>query len=261
MPARPRIPDPRKGDLEKFAFDLRELGVGKVGVSWIAAQPDTEVSRPALYAALSGTRLPYAMTVSTLLRWWAGNPDDERASVYPRDPIWGWIQRLPADHEARAQAIEWKDRYRRLARSEEQRRWARDRTWKSTPSVQIDIPREQHILIAQLKNMIERTGLDQDMWLLFGSDTLRIERYLGGKVIPNYNWCVRIVRICEGFALDQDLDTQYEIDRLCTAADLARLARVRERRIARKASRATAHAPGPRSARRETPGESPAARG
>lgn len=53
------MPDPRKGHLEKFAFDLRELGLGKVGVSWIAAQPDTEVSRPALYAALCGTRLPY----------------------------------------------------------------------------------------------------------------------------------------------------------------------------------------------------------
>lgn len=240
MPARPRIPDPRKGDLEKFAFDLRELGVGKAGVGWIAAQPDTEVSRPALYAALSGTRLPYAQTVSTLLRWWAGNPDDEQPDVRSRDPIWGWIRRLPADHQTRVQANEWRERYRRLARAEAQRRWARARTRNPPTPVQIDIPREQQTLIEQIKDMIERTGLEQDMWLLFGSDTLRIERYLSGKVIPSPVWCVHMVRICEGFILDRDLEphTQYKIDRLCAAAELARLARVRERRIARKTSRA-----------------------
>ncbi|MFI8093978.1 hypothetical protein ACIF9R_37710 [Streptomyces sp. NPDC086080] len=238
MPARPRIPDPRKGHLEKFAFDLRELGVGKVGVSWIAAQDDALASRPALYAALSGTRLPHSVTVSTLLRWWAGSPDDERASVHPRDPIWGWIQRLPADHEARTVASEWKARYQRLARAEERRRWAKNRKWEPTPPVQIDIPPEQHMLIAQLKEMIERTELGQDMWLLFGSDTLRMERYLSGKVIPRHSSCVRIVLICASFHQDQESDTEYEIERLCTAADLARLARVRERRIARKTSRA-----------------------
>ncbi|MEU1439338.1 hypothetical protein ABZ438_35470 [Streptomyces sp. NPDC005786] len=258
MPARPRIPDPRKGELEKFVFDLRALGMGKAGVSWIAAQRDTEVSRPALYAALSGTRLPYAETVSTLLRWWVGNPDDERVDVRSRDPIWGWIQRLPAEHEARTQANEWRDRYQRLARTETQRWWARSRTWKPTPPVQIDIPREQHTLIAQLNNMIERTGLEQDMWLLFGSDTLRIERYLSGKVIPSNAWCVRVVQICEGFALETETETEYEIDRLCTAAELARLARVRERRIARKTSRAATHPPEPRNARGKASGKNSA---
>ncbi|NEC17804.1 hypothetical protein [Streptomyces parvus] len=140
MPARPRIPDPRKGALEKFAFDLRQLGAGKVAVSWIAAQEDTEVSRPALYAALSGTRLPMGMTASTLLRWWAGNPDEENADVRSRDRIWGWIPRLPAGSDAHTQANEWKQRYLRLSRVESKRRAARDRSWKPTPPVQIDTP-------------------------------------------------------------------------------------------------------------------------
>src|ERR1044072_2639194 len=111
MPARPRIPDPQKGDLEAFAFDLRELGVGKVPVDWIAKQEDSMASRAALYAAPSGTRGPEAPTGSTLLRWGAGSRDEERADTPARDPIWGWIQRLPADHEARREVSEWKARY------------------------------------------------------------------------------------------------------------------------------------------------------
>ncbi|MEV3898346.1 hypothetical protein [Streptomyces anulatus] len=234
MPARPRIPDPRKGALEKFAFDLRQLGAGKVGVSWIAAQEDTEASRPALYAALSGTRLPNGMTVSTLLRWWAGNPDEEDPDARSRDPIWGWIQRLPAGCDAQAQANDWKQRYLRLSRAESKRRSARDRSWKPTPPVQIDTPREQHLLIEEIKGLIERTGLSQDMWLLFGPETLRIERYLSGRVIPNYYWIYQIVLYCEEFI--PDLHRDDETDRLYAAAEIARRARVRERRIARNAS-------------------------
>ncbi|MFH8886784.1 hypothetical protein [Streptomyces californicus] len=235
MPARPRIPDPRKGALEKFAFDLRQLGVGKAAVSWIAAQEDTEVSRPALYAALSGTRLPNGMTVSTLLRWWAGNPDEEDPDVRSRDRIWGWIPRLPAGCDAHAQANEWKQRYLHLARAETKRRSAKNRSWKPTAPVQIETPREQHILIAQIKDLIERTGLSQDMWLLFGPETLRIERYLSGQVIPNKRWTNRIAMHCAEFT--PDLNLKEEADRLYVAVEIARRARVRERRIARKALR------------------------
>ncbi|MFJ8406366.1 hypothetical protein ACIQ9K_38805 [Streptomyces microflavus] len=234
MPARPRIPDPRKGALEKFAFDLRQLGVGKVGVSWIAAQEDTEVSRPALYAALSGTRLPNGITVSTLLRWWAGNPDEENPDVQSRDWIWGWIPRLPAGSDAHTQANEWKQRYLRLSRAESQRRSTKNRSWKPTPPVQIDTPREQHLLIEEIKGLIERTGLSQDVWLLFGPETLRIERYLSGRVIPHHYWTFQIVNYCADFI--PDLHLSEEVDRLNVAAEIARRARVRERRIARNAS-------------------------
>ncbi|MEU1328007.1 hypothetical protein [Streptomyces microflavus] len=234
MPARPRIPDPRKGALEKFAFDLRQLGVGKVAVSWIAAQEDTKVSRPALYAALSGTRLPQGMTVSTLLRWWAGNPDEENPDARSRDPIWGWIQRLPAGHDARTQATEWKDRYLRLSRAESKRRSAKNRSWKPTPPVRIDTPREQHLMIEQIKDLIERTGLSQDMWLLFGPEALRIERYLSGRMIPDGVSISQIVKRCAEFI--PDLHRKDESRRLYIAAEIARRARVRERRIARNAS-------------------------
>ncbi|MEV3852034.1 hypothetical protein AB0J30_35360 [Streptomyces microflavus] len=234
MPARPRIPDPRKGALEKFAFDLRQLGRGKVGVSWIADQEDTGVSRPALYAALSGTRLPNGITVSTLLRWWAGNPDEENPDVQSRDPIWGWIARLPAGSDAHTQANEWKQRYLRLSRAESKRRSTKNRSWKPTPPVQIDTPREQHLMIEQIKDLIERTGLSQDMWLLFGPETVRIERYLSGQVIPYYFWTYHIVLNCRAFI--PDLRVEDETRRLNVLAELARRARVRERRIARNAS-------------------------
>ncbi|MEV5979693.1 hypothetical protein [Streptomyces sp. NPDC052114] len=232
MPARPRIPNPQDGDLQAFAFDLRELGVGKVGVSWIATHWETSPSRAALYAALSGKRLPEPDTVSTLLRWWAGSPDAERAQDSLRgDPIWGWIERLPAEHEARDQAQEWKARYLALARREGRRRW---QPRPDALPVQIDVPREQHLFIAQLEALLAKTGLEDSLWLIFGTDTLRIDRYLQGQVIPNDTWCSRIVWTLVMFI--DGLDVETESDRLRRAAALARAARVRDRRIARKTS-------------------------
>ncbi|GEB60077.1 hypothetical protein GCM10017674_75610 [Streptomyces gardneri] len=73
----PQITPHKAGPLQAFAYDLRELGRGKASVAWIAGHEETSVSRAALYAALSGTRLPTAETVSTLLRWWAGSPEEE----------------------------------------------------------------------------------------------------------------------------------------------------------------------------------------
>ena len=86
-------------------------GEGKVSVPWIVRQGETTVSRAALYAALSGTRLPKRETVSTLVRWWAGNPLDELDLGSPElddpdyyvdgDAAWFWIHRLPSEHEDR----------------------------------------------------------------------------------------------------------------------------------------------------------------
>ncbi|NEC17803.1 hypothetical protein [Streptomyces parvus] len=103
-----------------------------------------------------------------------------------------------------------------------------------TPGTDRHPPREQHLLIEQIKDLIERTGLSQDMWLVFGPETLRIERYLSGRVIPNYYWTHQIVLHCAGFI--PGLYQEEETDRLDVAAEVARRARVRERRIARNAS-------------------------
>ncbi|MGW1807167.1 hypothetical protein [Streptomyces sp. NPDC002078] len=229
MPARPRIPDPKEGPLQEFAYDLRELGAGQVSVAWIAGHEETTVSRAALYAALSGTRLPRRETVGTLLRWWVGNPADEdpEATVYS-EPSWAWIDRLPAVHEGRQSGIQWRDRYRKLVRKVE---GERDFIPKA-PRVAIAVPPEQQRLINELKDLISKTGLPDERWLVFGAMTPRVERYLAAEVIPTKEMCWQIAERCDPF-------TPFEVDfydvgrRLEMAAELARHARARDRRIAR----------------------------
>ncbi|MDW8803702.1 hypothetical protein P1P68_02480 [Streptomyces scabiei] len=236
MPAHPRIPNPQEGPLQEFAYDLRQLGEGKVSVPWIAEHEETAVSRAALYAALSGTRLPKSKTLSTLLRWWAGNPADEQHLdedelddfEYFRDHTWSWIDFLPSSHEGRRLGLEWQMRYLKLLRaSDEEREFSR-----RAPRVTIDPPPEQQRLIKVLNDLIGKTGLQDELWLLFGASALRIERYLAGEAIPNEGSCWLIANKCAGFA--PDVDYFDDGRRLEKAAEVARLARVRDRRIARR---------------------------
>jgi hypothetical protein len=228
MPARPRIPNPQEGPLQEFAYDLRELGVGNVSVVWIAEREDTRVSRAALYAALSGTRLPKAATVSTLLRWWVGDPALERPDQEDYLDTWDWIDRLPPGHEKRRFANAWRTRYQRLARDLLFEREFRPRA----PQVVIDVPPEQQRFIRELNDLIGKTGLEDELWLLLGAYTPRVERYLAGESIPTNDTCWRLAHRLAVFIPDSrsdDLGT-----RLMRSAEVARLARVRDRRIARK---------------------------
>jgi hypothetical protein len=230
MPARPRIPNPQEGPLQAFAYDLRELGEGKASVAWIAEHEETTVSRAALYAALSGTRLPKAETVSTLLRWWAGDPTIEEPDEddYLIEPTWAWIDRLPRDHEKRRFASEWRTRYRRLARGILGEREFRARA----APVAIDVPPEQQRFIRELNDLIGKTGLEDELWLLMGPHTPRAERYLAGESIPTNDLCMVLAYRLAEFIPDsrfEDLGT-----RLMRSAEVARLARVRDRRIARR---------------------------
>lgn len=233
MPARPRVPDPEHGLLQAFSYDLRELGEGKVSIPWIAGHEDTVVSRAALYAALSGTRLPTAETVSTLLRWWAGSPADELLELqddWPRP--WDWIDRLPQHHEGRRLGDQWLARYVRLSR---QVRKDRGPLPKAAPVV-IGMPEEQRIFIAELRSLIERTGLGSDLWLLFGSGATRVERYLAGETIPTARSCLLLEHRLEPFFPEDD-NPPVGV-RLWNAAQSARAGRARARRIARE-SKAT----------------------
>lgn len=232
MPARPRIPKPEEGALQAFAYDLRQLGAGQVSVGWIAGHHGTEVSRAALYAALSGRRLPTEMTVGTLLRWWAGKPDAERAADRnASDPAWGWIERLPDGDDARLLAEEWRRRYQLLS----SRKLEVRPKLRKAPYVRIEVPPEQHAFIEQLKAVIRKTGLIEERWLLFDKQTLRIERYLAGVTIPTDGICDWIARRCVKFvSKGEHLDMVDAADRLRASAALARTARARDRRIARK---------------------------
>ncbi|MCX4462394.1 hypothetical protein OOK58_58980 [Streptomyces sp. NBC_01728] len=231
MPANPRIPDPQEGALQAFAYDLRELGEGKVSVPWIADHEDTFVSRAALYAALSGTRLPTRDTVSTLLRWWAGNPADEVPNpddLYD-ETTWGWIESLPRHQERRRLAEEWHARYLRLEREIRRQRDPRPKA----DSVVIALPEEQQLFIAELNRLIEATGLKDELWLLFGSNTSRIERYLAGQAIPTRRMCWALQNQLKPF-LPEDLALPGGTHRLWSSAEIARAGRVRDRRIARQ---------------------------
>ena len=233
MPARPRIPDPEAGPLQAFAYDLRELGEGKASVAWIAEHEGTEVSRAALYAALSGMRLPKAETVSTLLRWWAGDPTLEKSEEedYLVEPTWAWINRLPLDHEKRRFAIEWRTRYQRLARDILGEREFRPRA----EPVAIDVPPEQLRFIGELHDLIGKTGLEDELWLLLGTHTPRVERYLAGESIPTDDTCWSLA-----YRLAEFIPDTYFEDlglRLMRSAEVARLARVRDRRVAREGRR------------------------
>lgn len=237
MPARPRIPNPQEGPLQAFAYDLRELGEGKASVGWIAEHEETTVSRAALYAALSGTRLPTRETVSTLLRWWAGDPAMERRDAeedYFTELTWAWIDRLPQDHEKRRFANEWRTRYQRLVRDIRGEREFRPRAERVT----IAVPPEQQRFIEELDALIEKTGLEDELWLLLGGDTPRVERYRAGESIPTDDMCWRLAHRFVAFIPDMDL-SDLAI-RLARSAEVARLARVRDRRIARGRRRETA---------------------
>ncbi|WP_119580641.1 hypothetical protein [Streptomyces europaeiscabiei] len=229
MPAHPRIPNPQEGKLQLFAYDLRELGEGKVSVTWIAGHDETTVSKAALYAALSGTRLPKRETVSTLLRWWAGDPANEDRDLddFYLEPIWSWIARLPHWHEGRRLADQWRTRYQRLARDVIGERGFRPKAAR----VDIAVPPEQQRFINELKGLIGKTGLEDELWLLFGSLSSRVERYLSGASIPTDETCLKLIdRLTSTLP---DLDFLDLGRRLILAAEVARAARVRDRRIAR----------------------------
>lgn len=229
MPAHPRIPNPQEGGLQLFAYDLRELGEGKVSITWIAGHDETRVSKAALYAALSGTRLPKRETVSTLLRWWAGDPAHEDLGLDETylDPIWSWIDRLPRDHEGRQLANQWQTRYYRLDRDVLDERVFRLRSAR----VAIDVPPEQQRFIKELNDLIRKTGLEDELWLLLGSFGSRVERYLAGQSIPTDDTCWRLTERLASFL--PELDRLDVARRLMLAAEVARAARVRDRRIAR----------------------------
>lgn len=229
MPAHPRIPNPQEGELQRFAYDLRELGEGKVSVTWIARHEETTVSKAALYAALSGTRLPKRDTVSTLLRWWAGDPANEDLDLddYYIEPTWSWIDRLPRDHEARRLATHWQTRYQRLTRDVLGERGFRPRA----APVAIAVPPEQQDFIKELNDLIGKTGLEDELWLLLGSFSFRVERYLAGESIPTDATCWTLTERLASFV--PELDRLDAARRLMLSAEVARAARVRDRRIAR----------------------------
>ncbi|MEU0759608.1 hypothetical protein ABZ351_08030 [Streptomyces microflavus] len=230
MPAHPRIPNPHEGALQLFAYDLRELGEGKASVTWIAEHEETTVSKAALYAALSGTRLPKRETVSTLLRWWAGDPtvEDRELDEYYSEPVWSWINRLPRDHEGRRLADQWRARYQRLARDVVGKR----RVGPRAARVDIAVPPEQQDFIKELKDLIGKTGLEDELWLLLGSFSFRVERYLGGESIPTDESCWALTERLASFV--PSLDRLDVARRLMLSAEVARAARVRDRRIARE---------------------------
>ncbi|WP_153543395.1 hypothetical protein [Streptomyces sp. RB17] len=199
-------------------------------MAWIAGHEATTASRASLYAALSGTRLPKKETVGTLLRWWAGNPADEQWSsddLLYAEPAWAWIGWLPADHEGRTLAVQWKDRYTRLVQKVESGRQFTPRA----PRVSIAPPPEQQRVIDELKRLLGMTRLDDQLWLIFGSLTFRVESYLKGKTIPSDDMCWTIVERCKSFA--PSLDYVRAGQRLLAAVEVARSARARDRRIAR----------------------------
>ncbi|MEV4046305.1 hypothetical protein [Streptomyces sp. NPDC049744] len=230
MPARPRLPDPEQGPLQRFAYDLRELGRGKVSVGWIAGHEQTPVSRAALYAALSGTRLPTAETISALLRWWVGNPADEvpdKDETYA-EPTWAWIERLPRGHEGRRLATEWRMQHASIVRNIEQERDYRPKAQRVT----IAVPREQERFIAELHKLLQLTGLENEPWLMLGSYSSRVERYLAGEAIPTDTTCWNLVELLIDF-LPSDVDLLDVTTRLRRSAEAARAGRVRQRRFAR----------------------------
>ncbi|MFD4925360.1 hypothetical protein ACFWNE_29165 [Streptomyces goshikiensis] len=119
--------------------------------------------------------MPTEETLGTLLRWWAGDPSDEsEARSRYADPVWAWIRRLPAEHEGRRLVKEWRTRCHRLVRKVDGERELRFKA----ASVVIDVSEEQQRFIAELRRLIEETGLEDESWLVFGRMTLAVNRYL-----------------------------------------------------------------------------------
>lgn len=235
MPARRRALDPTRSDLEAFAKDLRALGSGKAPIPHIAKH-SPGVSRAALYAALSGQRVPSARTLSTLLRWWiAGSASNKEADEDDWEEDWGeetdkgwawdWVDRLPSDHPGREMAYEWGSRRDWLI--DERDGWCSERAEPAT----IGVPAEQQRFIESLRQVLKSVGiLDDDRRRSHWEDrrwaarrTQRIRRYLDGECIPTE---ASLIRLLEG------VRTQ-DITILLSMAEGARAARVRDRRIAR----------------------------
>ncbi|MFF1401237.1 hypothetical protein ACFVZD_47045 [Streptomyces sp. NPDC058287] len=199
------------------------------------------VSRAALYAALSGKHVPSRATVGMLVRWWAGEPSAELTpddDDYFRDPDWGWIELLPQGHEGRTKGLEWWRRYDRLRRETEEGKAYRE----PTAPVNISVPQEQQRFIEGLEKLIESTGLKDDRWLLFGSFDRKVTRYLEGDLLPQGQSCQKIVMACcphIGIDLSDDEDVEAFDRVLSMERDLeklveeARAARTRDRRAAR----------------------------
>ncbi|WP_116215296.1 hypothetical protein [Streptomyces olivoreticuli] len=198
---------------------------------FIAARSSGTASRAALYAALSGNRLPSQATVATLLKWWVGDPlEEEGLADLLEDPHWGWIYRLPSAHEGRKAGLEWRDQYRRLTKAVQ---GERDKQPAAT-SVTIPVPNEQQRFIAALRGVLEATGLQETRWLLFGEHTRRVDSYLIGERVPQEQALRETVMTCTQYAEMSAEETLSLYHYLAYLADEARAARVRDRRIARK---------------------------
>ncbi|QXE35838.1 hypothetical protein KQY30_17790 [Streptomyces sp. GMY02] len=225
MPARWTPIDPTAGEVESFAADLRELGKSKTPVSYIAdAEP--WVSRAALYAALSGGRLPRRKTIAALLRWWVpASP----VRAEPGEWEWDWVYSLK-DKEAAEVATQWMERHRAL--SEIRFEWP---TRRREP-VAIDEPPEQRRFIEKLRKVLEAHDLiegimrwdeDYECWVTAASGH-NVQRYLAGTVIPEDDTISSLLALVP--EEEQAAELLLELVRL---AQEARRARVRSRRLAR----------------------------
>ncbi|MEU7222327.1 hypothetical protein [Streptomyces chrestomyceticus] len=238
MPAHWKIPDPEEGPIQAFAYDLRQLGAGKPPIAWIAEHRETQVSKAALYAALSGTRLPSHQTLGTLLRWWVGNPADEDPGADDFDhPAWAWMHRLPPSHDGLDQAWTWRTLHAELIMEASEKRRLQGRS----PQVSIELPREQQRFIRKLRHLIDSTDLGDAPWLLFGHLASRVERYLAGDSIPTDESCRKLARRLDRFI--PDLSYWEVSDLLIDTATVARAARARDRRLARQDRNSSKRAP------------------
>ncbi|MFF2896268.1 hypothetical protein [Streptomyces sp. NPDC057966] len=227
MPARWSPIDPTFGEVESFAAELRELGKGKTPVSYIA-DAESGVSRAALYAALSGGRLPRRKTIAALLRWWIPATP---VRTEPGEWEWDWVYGLK-DKEAAEVVTRWMERHSAL--SEKRREWP---TQRKEP-VSIDEPPEQRRFIEKLRKTLEMHDLiegitrwdeDYERWVTAVSGH-SIQRYLAGAVIPEDDTINSLLALVP--EEEQAAELLLELVRL---AQEARRARVRSRRLARAA--------------------------
>ena len=234
MPASRRQIDPKRSALEAFAHDLRALGVGRASVPHMAKH-SPDVSRAALYAALSGRRVPSPKTLSTLLRWWLGGRDafrenGEEGDYWEEDsswgPEWAWLDLLTTDHRNWSSILGWM--HRRAALADERR------PALTAEPVAIPTPPEQDLFIEELRRALQNGGLldthlPASHWEDRRADSRqeqRLQRYLNGERIPIDESLERLL---------WGLVSEREIERLLALAEAARGARVRDRRAARHA--------------------------
>lgn len=232
MPARRTSLDPSRSPLEAFANDLRALGRGNISLPYIT-EHTPDVSRAALYAALTGRRVPSERTLSALLRWWIGGVEagteyaGEFESGTPNPYVWDWVNRWASDDKM-ALIDELAGRREELTSRE-------DRTQPTKP-VEIPVPPEQERFIESLHAALLDGGLLEDEepagWYEArrGQERKaeRIQRYLQGKCIPTDK---SLIELLVGVTRSAQLETLLEL-----AAE-ARTARVRDRRAARSSRR------------------------